>query len=397
MRGVLCPVEGTRRVIDGYGFVIRKMKKRVMFMVESMMVGGAERVLINLVNSLDPNKYDITVIAVFKNGVYPDYPCVFKDAWAPHVKYKYLIDNSNLIKYRFFNLVFNRGSKKLLHQLLVGDAYEVEIAWYEGLPTTFLAHSSNRHSRKLAWLHYGDGFAHLTPQQKETFLQEYRKYDEIVGVSDGVCRNFRERLGGNFSLRTCYNILDDNEIRAKADAFIVEREKPLTFVAVGRLVPVKGYDRLINACAQLKQEGHDFRLWLIGEGSEHEALQHKIQKFALEQEVKMLGNQDNPYPYMKAADWFVSSSHAEGFSTVLTEACIIGTPIISTRCLGTAELLGENCEYGLMTENSEDGIYYAMKQVLVHSECRNEYSNRIHQRSAAFQKEALLKAIEQIL
>ena len=73
-------------VIDGYGFVIRKMKKRVMFMVESMMVGGAERVLINLVNSLDPNKYDITVIAVFKNGVYPDYPCVFKDAWAPHVK-----------------------------------------------------------------------------------------------------------------------------------------------------------------------------------------------------------------------------------------------------------------------------------------------------------------------
>ena len=167
-----------------------------MFMVESMMVGGAERVLINLVNSLDPNKYDITVITVFKNGVYPGYPCVFKDAWAPHVKYKYLIDNSNPVKYRFFNVAFNRVSKKLLHQLLIGDAYDVEVAWYEGLPTTFLAHSSNRRSRKLAWLHYGDGFAHLSPRQKETFLQEYRQYDEIVGVSDGVCRNFQERLGG---------------------------------------------------------------------------------------------------------------------------------------------------------------------------------------------------------
>ena len=76
---------------------------------------------------------------------------------------------------------------------------------------------------------------------------------------------------------------------------------------------------------------------------------------------------------------------------------IVQTPVIATQCVGTTELLGENSEYGLMTENSEDGIYYAMKQVLVHSECRNEYSNRIHQRSAAFQKEALLKAIEQIL
>lgn len=373
------------------------MKKRVMFMVESMMVGGAERVLINLVNSLDPNKYDITVIAVFKNGVYPDYPCVFKDAWAPHVKYKYLIDNSNPIKYRFFNLVFNRGSKKLLHQLLIGNGYDVEIAWYEGLPTTFLAHSSNKHSRKLAWLHYGDGFAHLTPQQKETFLQEYRKYDEIVGVSDGVCRNFRERLGGNFSLRTCYNILDDNEIRAKADAFIVEREKPLTFVAVGRLVPVKGYDRLVNACACLKQEGLDFRLWLIGEGSEHDVLQKQILKNSLEDKVHLLGNQDNPYPYIKAADWFVSSSLAEGFSTVLTEACIIGTPIISTRCLGTAELLGANGEYGLMTENSEEALCQAMRNVLVHTEMRDEFSAKILSRSAAFRKDILLKAMEQIL
>lgn len=373
------------------------MKKRLMFLIESMVVGGAERVLLNLVNSLSPEKYDITVISVFKQSVYENYQCTFTDSLAPYVKYKYLVDNTNSLKYQLFNAFFYHGNKRLLHQLLIGNGYDVEIAWYEGLPTTFLANSSNKHSRKLAWLHYGDGFAHLTPQQKETFLQEYRKYDEIVGVSDGVCRNFRERLGGNFSLRTCYNILDDNEIRAKADAFIVEREKPLTFVAVGRLVPVKGYDRLINACAQLKQEGHDFRLWLIGEGSEHEALQHKIQKFALEQEVKMLGNQDNPYPYMKAADWFVSSSQAEGFSTVLTEACIIGTPIISTRCLGTAELLGANGEYGLMTENSEEALCQAMRNVLVHTEMGEDFSVKIQSRSAAFQKEELVRVIEQML
>lgn len=372
-------------------------KKRLLFLIESMVVGGAERVLINLVNSLDAAKYDVTVMSVFKQSIYENYRCTFADSLAPHVKYKYLIDNSNPLKYKAFNQTFYHGSKRLLHQMLIGGSYDVEIAWYEGLPTTFLAHSSNRHSRKLAWLHYGDGFANLSEAQRDTYLREYRQYDTIVGVSDGVCRNFQERLAKDFPLTTCYNILDDKEILRKADAFTVEREEPLTFVSVGRLIPVKGYDRLISACTRLKQEGHDFRLWLIGEGSEHEALQQQILQNELEKEVRLFGNQDNPYPYMKAADWFVSSSHAEGFSTVLTEACIIGTPIISTQCLGTAELLGENSEYGLMTENSEEPLYQAMKRVLTHPDLRADYSAKIRQRSAVFQKEALVRAVEQVL
>lgn len=373
------------------------MRKRLMFLIESMVVGGAERVLLNLVNSLSPEKYDITVISVFKQSVYENYQCTFTDSLAPYVKYKYLVDNTNSLKYQLFNAFFYHGNKRLLHQLLIGNGYDVEIAWYEGLPTTFLAHSSNKHSRKLAWLHYGDGFAHLTATQKDVYRKEYRQYDKIVGVSEGVCRNFKERVGEDFLLATRYNILDDQEILRKADAFTVEREEPLTFVSVGRLIPVKGFDRLVNACACLKQEGLNFRLWLIGEGSEHDVLQKQILQNSLEDKVHLLGNQDNPYPYIKAADWFVSSSLAEGFSTVLTEACIIGTPIISTRCLGTAELLGANGEYGLMTENSEEALCQAMRNVLVHTEMGEDFSVKIQSRSTAFRKDILLKAMEQIL
>lgn len=373
------------------------MKKRVLFLIESMIVGGAERVLINLVNSLPADRYDITVVSMFKKSVYEGYNCTFTDCWASHVKYKYLIDNGNRFKYTIFNVLFNHGWKRFFHQWLIGHSFDVEIAWYEGLPTTFLAHSSNKHSRKLAWLHYGDGFANLTTLQKETCRCEYAVYDQIVGVSDGVSRNFQERLGNGFPLTTRYNILDDEEIRKKAGTFNVERESVLTFVSVGRLIPVKGFDRLVNACSRLKQDGYDFRLWLIGEGSEHKALQEQIEQYGLEQIVLLLGNQDNPFPYIKTADWFISSSYAEGFSTVLTEACIIGTPLISTRCLGTAELLGENNEYGLMVDNSEEGIYQAMIQVIVHLEWHEEYSDRIRQRSNAFQKDVLLSAVEQIL
>ncbi len=373
------------------------MKKRLMFLIESMIVGGAERVLLNLVNSLDAEKYDITVISVFRQSVYDGYQCTFADSLAPHVKYKYLVDNANLLKYKLFNAFFHHGGKRLLHQWLIGRGYDVEIAWYEGLPTTFLAHSSNRHSRKLAWLHYGDGFANLAPQRKKAYAYEYHQYDEIVGVSDGVCRNFRERLGVEFPLKTCYNILDDKEILHKAGLFTVERNDSLTFVSVGRLVPVKGYDRLVKACARLKQDGFDFRLWLIGEGSEHDALQKMVRTNGLEQEVQMLGNQDNPYPYMKAADWFVSASYVEAFGMAILEAMILDTPAVATRCVGTTELLGEHGEYGLMTENSDEALCQAMNQVLAHPELRADYSARIRQRRAIFQKEELVRAVEAIL
>lgn len=373
------------------------MKKRVLFLIESMIVGGAERVLVNLVNNLPADRYNITVMSVFKKSVYEGYDCTFTDRIAPHVKYRYLIDNRNHVKYRIFNILFNHGWKRLFHWWLIGHEYDVEVAWYEGLPTTFLANSSNKHSKKIAWLHYGDGFANLTSSEKEKYCSEYAAYDQIVGVSDGVCRNFRQRMGDGYPLTTCYNILNDEEIRKKADAFNVEREQVLTFVSVGRLIFVKGFDRLISVCGRLKKEGFDFCLWIIGEGSEHDALQRQIQNDKLEQQIHLFGNKDNPYPYIKAADWIISSSHAEGFSTVLTEACIIGTPIISTQCLGTAELLGENNEYGLMVENSDEGLYLAMKQVSVHPEWREEYSNKIRQRSAAFHKDAMLKTVEDVL
>lgn len=371
-------------------------KKRLLFLIESMVVGGAERVLINLVNSLDAAKYDVTVMSVFKQSIYENYRCTFTDSLDPHVKYKYLIDNSNPLKYKAFNYAFYHGNKRLLHQLLIGSSYDVEIAWYEGMPTTFLAHSSNRHSRKLAWLHYGDGFANLSVAQRDTYLREYRQYDTIVGVSNGVCRNFQERLAKDFPLTTCYNILDDKEILCKANAFTVERETPLTFVSVGRLIPVKGYDRLINACARLKQEGHDFRLWLIGEGSEHEALQQQILQNRLEKEVRLFGNQDNPYPYMRAADWCVSSSKVEAFGMVIFETMMVGTPVIATRCMGTAEILGENGEYGLMTENAEEPLYQALKRVLTHRNLQTIYKMRLKKGCERWNKVSLLNKVEKL-
>lgn len=75
-----------------------------------------------------------------------------------------------------------------------------------------------------------------------------------------------------------------------------------------------------------------------------------------------LGYRDNPYKYVKKADLYVCSSRREGFSTAVTEALIVGTPVVSTNCSGAYELLGKNNEYGIVTENNEDALYEGIKK-----------------------------------
>ena len=373
------------------------MKKNLLFLIESMIVGGAERVLIDLANNLDPKKYDITVISIFKETVYKDYNSSFSEMLKPHIHKNYLIDNTSKWKYKLFNYSFNHCPKKWFHYLLIGRKYDVEIAFYEGFPTVFLAHSSNPHSKKVAWLHYGNGFQNLSASKKKETIDVYSHFDQIIGVSLGVCKNFQNRVCNNFPIEVKYNIIDEINIIKKSNKFIVEREsnRPL-FISVGRLTPVKGFDRLLKVCHNLIKQNYQFNLWIIGEGTERINLEKLIIDYHLEKNVSLLGNQQNPFPYVKIADWYICSSYAEGFSTSMTEATILGIPIISTLCAGTKELLG-NDEYGLVVENSEDGIFNGMSNVLNNKYLREKYQEQLTALKNKFKKDVLLKEIEKIL
>lgn len=372
------------------------MKRKVLFLIESFIVGGAERVLLNLVNAMDMERFDVTVMAVFKQSVYEGYNCQFSDALDPAVHYKYLVDNSSKWKYRLFNIAFNRLPKKWFHRWMIGTKYDTEVAFYEGLPTLFLAHSSNKKSKKIAWLHYGNGFANLSEDDQYSFSCLYDNYNMIVGVSKGVSQNFKNKIGLSEKVITLYNLIDEEEIIRKSKLFDVPRiESGVSFISVGRLCEVKGFDRLLHVCKSLKEEGYSFHLSIIGAG-DNLTLERIIRDDSMEDYVQLLGNQDNPMPYVRSADWFICSSYAEGFSTTITEALIIGTPVISTDCSGTEELLG-NSEYGLRCENSEEGLYNAMKQVLDNPDLKTVYGEKTIKKGSSFNKEDLLCAIEEIL
>lgn len=372
---------------------------KIAFYIESMVVGGAEKVLIDLVNLLAEKGYDITVIAIYKKSVYTNYTFQFQNSFSENSRYRTLVNNENRMLYKLFNYCYAHMNKRFIYRLLVREKYDVEIAFYEGMPTEFVSNSTNAKSKKIAWLHTDNERLH----QKKNFSElssvhnRYCKFHEIVGVSEQVSQSFR-KLFPDLKIKTIYNVINEDMIWKKSKAFTAEFARDCcVFLTVGRLVSVKGYSRLIRALGRLYREGYRrFALYMIGEGELHEELQHEIQNEGLSGVVTLIGMKSNPYPYMKAADYLVCTSLAEGFSTVVVEAVICELPILTTDCAGMREIFGEN-QCGIISENSEKGIYCMLKKALDQNELHEYYIEQCRKRKAFFNAEKRIDDVEGIL
>ena len=166
-------------------------------------------------------------------------------------------------------------------------------------------------------------------------------------------------------------------------------------ITAGRLTYQKGYDRLVKIHKRLIDEGVIHHLYILGQGEEYESLSQFIKENKLDKTVTLLGFQSNPYIYIKQADLFVCSSRSEGFSTVATEAAILGIPIVTTLCSGMRELLG-NSEYGLITENNTDSLYEGLKQMIIDKELYANYQKMIRIKGSEFTIKRSVQKIEEL-
>lgn len=181
--------------------------------------------------------------------------------------------------------------------------------------------------------------------------QTYRRHDAVVGVSRGV----KEDLVSIFpplrgKVRTIYNGVPLDDVREQSAAHSrpapADAAAPYHVVAVGRLEAVKDYATLIDAAALLDDPG--IRFTILGEGSEHGALQKRIDARPSRSQVTLAGHIDNPFPVIASAGAFALTSVRESFGNVLVEALCLGVPVISTDCPhGPAEILDAG-RYGLL-------------------------------------------------
>jgi glycosyltransferase involved in cell wall biosynthesis len=167
----------------------------------------------------------------------------------------------------------------------------------------------------------------------------------------------------------------------------------------GRLVSEKGYDRLIAASKRLHEENYHFSISIMGMGADsyRKILERLIQSNEASSYIHMLGFQKNPYAIMKNSDVYVLSSREEGLATVLTEALFMELPIVATDVSGTKEVLGNHDEYGIVVDNSEEGIYQGLKRILENPKLLQYYKGKSKERAAFFAPEKTVKQAETLI
>ena len=360
---------------------------KILFFIETITGGGAEKVLRDLVNHMDQSKFAITVQTVW--------PCDAAKYLVPGIRYKSLYaseSKANHLRYRV------EAESGLAYRLHIKDDYDIECAYLEMGPTKVLSASTNKKAKKLAWVHCDLTKAVGDPQAfAAKAVDRYAKFDQIVCVSQNVKESFDNIFHSEFHSEVLYNVIDDDQIKLKSKDVVPQLEKRrITMAAVGTMYPPKNYLRLLKTHERLLLDGIKHDLWIVGDGEDRPAIERFIQEHGLTNSVKLFGFQQNPYPYMKTADMIVCSSNYEGFSTVITEALILGKPIVTTDCSGMRELLGDS-EYGLITENSDEAFYDGLRTMLTNADLRNYYAEKATVRGNQFSMQELVSATQSFL
>ena len=345
------------------------MKKKVLFVIESLSGGGAEKVLTTIVKNIDKTKFDITVLTIVKTGIYVEEIEKYCTLISMLPEYEKLTNPIAKMKYKVdYKKIYKEDCAKI-YKKYVKNVYDVEIAFVEGFVTKLVANSTNKYSKKYAWIHTDmikNNHADDNYSNFEEHKKIYSKFDTIFAVSEYVKEVFIEKFGNEFKEKTKiqYNPVDSQEIEKLAQKPINDQyEKQVKFIAIGRFVEAKGFDRLVFSAYKLHKEGYEFEVWILGQGEEKNDIGQYIKENQMQDYFKLKGFQENPYPYIQAADALICSSRAEGFSTVATEALILNKPIFTTDCSGMRELFGEY-QCGIICENSENGIYDMLHNVL---------------------------------
>lgn len=353
--------------------------------METIDGGGAEKVLRNLVNNMDQNRFDITVATAF-----PDSGAELLD---PGIRYRSLYS----ARTRATELLYRLEAASSAAYRRMREDYDIECAYLECGATKVLAGSTNRKAVKLAWVHCDLQKAMKDPEAfAEKTAKHYRKFDRVVCVSQLGEQSVRQLYSDQVQTVIVRNTVDCEEILRNAEAAVPDLPEAPLVVSLGRLAEPKCYLRLLKAHKRLLDEGIHHRLLILGEGPDRAELEHYIRENSLQESVCMPGFQANPYPYLKAADVLACSSVYECFSTFVTEGLILGKPIVTTDVSGMRELLGDS-QFGLITRVEDEDFYKGLKKMLLDETLRREYADKAAIRGKDFATQTLVSETERFL
>lgn len=343
-----------------------KDKITIAFVAASTQGGGAERMVLNIMNSLSPDKYSIYFIntssdpkpnSLLSHIHYHQYDKVHaKSAYKQlskdliEINPKYIFTTSIVVAYL---LQLIRTLKRLKSKLFVRISVPPSELPLKGIKP-FILRKINSYSLKKA-----DLIIAQTEYSKEDIHKHYRVPKENIRVIRNIVdKDFLTKMSREFI---------PNEF--KKDAYNI--------VASGALYSVKGFDLLIDAMKTVAESHEKAKLFILGDERYEEGyrakLEQQIQTLNLENKVFLMGHKDNPYPYYKHADLFVLSSRKEGFPNVVLESLFLGTPVVATKCVDFSGVIKEGNGYTVEL-NSAKAIAEGMEKAIEHLTKEKEFN-----------------------
>ena len=367
-------------------------KIKILFLIHDLGQGGAEKVLVNLVNNMDRSKFDISVTALFGGGVNEQF-------LKPDIHYRAVFSKAVPGNSRIMKLL----TPAQLHKLFIKETYDIEVAYLEGPAARIISGCRNRNTKLVSWIHSEQNSAEDAARSFRSGKEAvacYERFDRIIGVSEEVRRTFLKALPVKVPMQVLYNTNESAAIVRQSKDTVEDglfRDGEIKLVGVGKLLKNKGFDRMARIVKKLDSEGYPVHLYALGIGPLRDELERYSAENHLEEKITLLGYQTNPYKYVSKCDLFVCASFAEGFSTAATEALIVGTPVCTVEVSGMKEMLGEHNEWGIVTENSEEALYRGIKDLLDHPEKLTYYKEKAIERGKTFSTENTVRAAEEML
>lgn len=362
---------------------------KILILNKCLMMGGIEKVLLETLKNLSELYDDIDLV------LKDDYKeqNLFLDEIPKNVKIHFLFEaysGKNRIKKEI-----KRGIKRFfypikLKKFLKNKNYDVIIDFSYNL----FNYKMKFDIPVIGWTHFG-AISHEDNNIEKDIRegQKYKKYDKIIAICEEMRDEFVNELGIETNkVEMIYNAIDIEKIKKKAEEKNVELEKYLKedyILQVSRMVPQKQPEELIEVYRELKKRGIKEKLYYVGNGKSYSEVQEKIKKYNLEDDVILLGQQLNPYPFFKNAKLFLHTAKHEGIPTVLIESMALDTVVSAYSCpTGVKELLGENDEYGALSPlNDRKTMVEKTFELLNNEKKYNEYKSKIEERVEDFTME----------
>ena len=363
------------------------MKKKILFMVSSMNIGGVEKSLLSLLSVIPQDKYDITILTLEKKGGFLEYipqnVRLIEAEWFKEIKPIIMDAPQNTIKrYLKIGKIFKIPSfiysyykakktgnryiyyKNVLKSIPMNEEYYDAAIAYAG-PTeiidAYIGYKVNA-KKKIAWVHFDISKYEIN---KKLYENLYNRFDRILAVSNEANKKLNQIIPNTTNRSEVFtNIVLTEELASKAKEFKAFDEKfdGVKILTVGRLTKQKGQDLIPGILKELINNGYNIKWYCIGEGVLRSELEKVIKEYNLEKNLILLGKQLNPYPYFNECDLYVQPSRYEGFCITLTEAKVFKKPIVITDFVGSEQISNNNT--GIIVKCNKREIYNAIKSMI---------------------------------